>query len=100
MTNSEPIFQVSNKHSDDCGKPPTIDGNAPERYYSYFENEYGEQCIFVYDYQTQTGTLYMGDIGCVEPVTITEDTRSEVILYETERLWLGACWIAATSRKT
>lgn|SRR5690606_22907213 len=97
-SNPRTLFWVDNKHGESSGEPPVIDGSQRGKYYSYFENEYGEQAVFVYDYETETGTLYMGDLGWEEPVTITEDTRSEVILNEAEGLWLGACWMAATSR--
>ena len=59
----QPIFHVGNKHAQDSGKPPHIDGNIRKRYHGYFENEFGEQAIFVYDYEVKEGTLYMGDAG-------------------------------------
>jgi len=43
------IFRVMNHHSDACGTPPAIDDSVPDRYLGYFENEHGEQAIFVYD---------------------------------------------------
>ena len=95
MSSPDTIFRVGNKHGASCGQPPDIDGNERGKYTSYFENEFGEQSIFVYDYETRTGTLYMGDIGWEEPVTITEDSKSDLILNEAEGLWLGACWMAA-----
>ncbi len=49
----QPIFHVGNKHSADCGTPPHIDGNIRKRYHGYFENEFGEQAIFIYDYEVK-----------------------------------------------
>lgn len=98
MSHAQPIFQVRNKHTAGSGPPPQIDGNEKGKYYSYFENELGEQSIFVYDYEARTGTLYMGDAGWDQPVTITEDTKSDLILNEAEGLWLGGRWMAAASR--
>lgn len=99
MNSERTLFSVVNKHSAGCGEPPQINGNEPGKYYGYFENEYGEQSIFVYDYETETGTLYMGDAGWEESITITEETRSDLILSEVEGLWLGACWLAATASR-
>lgn len=44
-------------------RPPEIDANTPKRYHGYFENEFGKQAIFVYDYDQHTGTLWLGDAG-------------------------------------
>jgi len=59
----QPIFHIGNKHSEDCGKPPHLDRNIRKRYHGYFENEYGEQAIFVYDYEVNEGILWMGGCG-------------------------------------
>ena len=56
-----PLFSVANHHVDSCGTPPQIDESTPNRYLGYFENEHGEQTIFIYDRTTKKGTLYMGD---------------------------------------
>jgi hypothetical protein len=42
------IFRVTNHHADACGAPPAIDDSEPNHYLGYFENEHGEQAIFVY----------------------------------------------------
>jgi hypothetical protein len=58
------LFQVTNHHVESCGTPPQIDEQTfPNVYRSYFENQYGEQTIFLYDYEQEHGTLYMGDAG-------------------------------------
>lgn len=59
MADPQPLFTVSNHHAESCGKPPHIHGDVRKRY----ENEYGEQAIFVYDYEVNKGTLWMGDSG-------------------------------------
>lgn len=100
MSSPQSIFRVGNKHSAASGSPPQVDGDERGRYYSYFENEFGEQAVFVYDYETQTGTLYMGDLGWDQPVTIKEDSRSDLVLNDVEALWLGACWMAATGQRS
>ena len=54
------IFRVTNHHADACGAPPAIDDSEPNHYLGYFENEHGEQAIFVYDRTRQAGTLSLG----------------------------------------
>ena len=53
----EPIFWVGNHHVADCGKPPHIDGDIRKRYHGYFENQYGEQAVFIYGHEVKAGTL-------------------------------------------
>jgi hypothetical protein len=94
-----PLFSVKNHHIESCGKPPSItDGDGP-RYRGYFENEYGEQAIFVYDWQKREGTLYLGDAGWEKPYRVVAPGRAEggLVMGAEERAWLAACWAAATA---
>ena len=91
-----PVFEVGNKHSADCGKPPHIDGNIRKRYHGYFENEYGEQAIFIYDYEVKEGTLYMGDAGWERAFKVVNARVPELVLGRNEALWLYNCWMTAT----
>ncbi len=93
---ADALFHVRNKHSAACGEPPSIDGNTPNRYHAYFENAQGEQLIFVYDRETNSGTLYHGDLGWDKPRSVADGTCPSVVLDEAESLWLRACWMAAT----
>src|SRR5438552_2481919 len=44
------IFRVRNHHVENCGAPPCIDDPRGDvAFRSYFENELGEQWIFLYD---------------------------------------------------
>ena len=55
---NQPLFQVSNHHRESCGIPPQINEQTfPGVYRSYFENQNGEQAIFLYDYEQERGTL-------------------------------------------
>ena len=58
-----PIFPVTNRHTDACGTPPAVDDSEPNRNLGYFQNEHGEQAIFVYDRARRAGTLWLGDAG-------------------------------------
>lgn len=91
------VFQVRNKHGASSGEPPAIDGNAPSRYYGYFENEHGEQAVFVYDYQTKTGIIWMGDAGWDKPHRVIDGLVPDLILSHEEETWLQACWNVATA---
>lgn len=88
------IFQVRNHHVESCGIPPRFD-NPPGVYLSYFENQFGEQSIFVFDYKTKEAFLYMGDAGWDRPRKVVEGGRVPGLIYgEDEAAWLFACWIA------
>lgn len=92
-----PVFSADNKHTIESGQPPGIGGDTQGRYHGYFENEYGEQAVFVYDYQAETGTLWMGDVGWQNAQTVVDGEVLGLVLGENEKLWLQACWDAATA---
>jgi hypothetical protein len=56
------ILQIANHHALACGTPPRIEEQRGQ-YLGYFENEFGEQMIFVFDRSSGTGRLYAGDAG-------------------------------------
>ncbi len=91
------IFQAVNYHSRSSETPPFRNTSTPGRYFGYFENEHKEQFIFEYDYQTKTATLWVGDYNWGKPVKVVNGDAPELILSDIERLWLRACWKAATT---
>jgi hypothetical protein len=93
-----PLFQVSNHHVESCGKPPFIDGDIRKRYYGYFENEFGEQTIFVYDYEVGEGTLWLGDAGWEKSYQVIAGKAPDLLLGEYEAAWLLNCWNTAVTR--
>jgi hypothetical protein len=92
----QPIFRVTNHHTNACGTPPTINDSEPNRYLGYFENEHGEQAIFVYDRTRRAGTLSLGDAGWERSHEVVDGAVPGVVLGAAERAWLAACWKAAT----
>jgi hypothetical protein len=92
----QPIFRVTNHHTNACGTPPEIDDSEANRYLGYFENEHGEQAIFVYDRTRRVGTLSLGDAGWDRSYPVVEGTAAGIVLGATEQAWLAACWKAAT----
>lgn len=85
-------FVVELVESEDGSYPPL--DLVKHDYISYFENEFGEQLIFVYLNRTQTATLYHSDYDW-EPVEVVDGLAPEMVTNAQERLWLGACWWAA-----
>jgi hypothetical protein len=96
MSDKSPILQISNHHAASCGTPPWIE-ERPGQYLGYFENQYGEQMIFVFDRRSETGRLYAGDAGWETPYEVVDGTVTELVLGLEEGLWLRACWKAATA---
>ena len=94
MSDKSPILQISNHHVASCGTPPRIEEQAGQ-YLGYFENQYGEQMILVFDQCTRTGRLYAGDAGWEKPYEVVDGVAQELILTPEEGLWLRACWEAA-----
>jgi hypothetical protein len=92
-----PLFAVRNHHSAECGTPPRIDDSSPSQYFGYFENQHGEQAVFVHDRDSGQGIVYIGDAGWDTPHAVVGGVVPDLVLSETERLWVRACWQAATA---
>ncbi|HEY1294038.1 MAG TPA: hypothetical protein VGJ60_13245 [Chloroflexota bacterium] len=92
-----PLFSVRNHHSAACGRPPNIDDRGPSHYLGYFENQHGEQAVLVYDRDTRQAIVYLGDAGWDAPHVVVDGAVPDLVLSETERLWVRACWQAATA---
>ena len=94
------LFQVTNHQRESCGIAPRIDEQTfPNVYRSYFENQNGEQAIFLYDYEQERGTLYMGDAGWEHPYAVVDGEVAGLTLNRPEQLWLSACWEASGALK-
>ena len=93
------LFQVRNHHSASCGPSPHIDDLGSNHYLGYFENQYGEQAVFIYDYDANKAVLSLGDAGWEAAHAVPDGAVPDLILSDTERLWLRACWQAATTNR-
>ena len=94
------IFQVRNHQHKSCGTPPHFDDPSGV-YLSYYENQFGEQNIFIYDDKTKEAFLYMGDAGWERPRKVIEGGRVPGLIYgEDEAAWLFACWMATHFSET
>jgi hypothetical protein len=95
-----PLFQVGNHHAAASGTPPHLPDLTPNQYLGYFENEYGDQAIFVYDRDASAAVVYFGDAGWQSPHAVVDGGVPDLLLSETELVWLRACWGAATATHT
>ena len=93
------LFRVVNRHSAACGTPPHIERASLNHYLGYFENEHGEQAVFVYDRASRMAVLYTGDAGWETAHSVVNGTVPGLLLPDPERLWLRACWQAATGTR-
>jgi hypothetical protein len=53
--------------------------------------------VFVYDRDSRRALLYLGDAGWGTAHTVADGAVPNLILSETERLWVRACWQAAVA---
>ena len=93
------LLHVRNHHSAESGTPPHLDDLRAGQYLGYFENDYGEQAVFVYDRDSRQAILYLGDAGWQTPHAVVDGGVPDLVLSETERLWVRACWQAATANR-
>lgn len=90
------VFEAVNHHPSELGVPPYARTDVKGRYCGYFENENKEQFVFMYEYEARRGSLWAGDNGWETPVEVIDGDVSGLALSKAERLWLTACWLAAT----
>lgn len=77
----------------------TAEQTFPGVYHGYFENQNGEQAVFVYDYEQERGTLYVGDARWEHPYDVEDGKIAGLMLNRPEQLWLSACWEASGALK-
>lgn len=97
---NKPLLVVYNNHGSDSGKPPSY-ASTPHssQYLGYYANEHGEQWVFVYDYHTERGILRGGDVEWGNEYTVVDGKVSNLLLSQSEAVWLLACWVAASQFK-
>ncbi len=96
-TRGKPLFIAFNEHDPSCGTPPFAPADNDDHYYGFFTNQHGEQWVFIYDLDAASGVVYGGDTGWANAYPVTKGNAKELILDAAERLWLQACWKAATN---
>ncbi len=88
------ILSITNHHLAAYGVPP--DFQIGERdYVGYFENEPGEQWVFIYRSNDGKGWLWGGDMGWNNQKEV-KDGLPPWTMGNAEAAWLAVCWRAAT----
>lgn len=88
------VFQAINTQHESCGVPPRISNHASNIYHAYFENRYGEQLVFVFDFDGNgEGILYHGDAGWDRSYRVVDGKAINLILDNIERAWVECCWL-------
>lgn len=90
------VLTILNRHAASCGAPPDLTNADRSRYYGYFQNEHGDQWVFVDDPATETATLRTGDAQWSTIYTIRGIEDLPYHLNDVERAWAQACWQAAS----
>lgn len=97
----EPITTIENKHVEECGEPPQFDQDDYS-YISYFENEHGEQALFLFDDDENQAEVYIADADWETPQIIPAreldgmtpekfTAISRNLMAQEEKLWFKAC---------
>ena len=94
---SDPLLTIHNHHTAACGDAPSVTSESGNPYIGYFENPFGEQWIFTFDRKSKRAVLRGGDAGWETAFEVVDGGVANLILGEEERVWLQACWIAATA---
>lgn len=76
MSNSK-IVTIQNKHTEGCGTPPSLDFDNAD-YLSYFEDEYGEQHVFVYYNDHGAAKHFLADAGWEDPSHIPDEDLKDI----------------------
>ncbi|GIL13926.1 MAG: hypothetical protein BroJett038_26460 [Chloroflexota bacterium] len=93
------LFKVNNRHEAFPGTAPFVDGDVTNKYCGYFENEYGEQSVFVYDYSARQGMVWSGDAGWHESYQVVDGQALGLVFTRDEAIWLMNCWQTAKLRE-
>ncbi len=90
----ERLLEIDNVHVADCGPPPVVD--ATGKYVGYFQNEYGEQWVFIGDRKTGEAVIYGGDVGWQSQYKASgsKPFPGDLILSREEKEWIIACFVA------
>jgi hypothetical protein len=91
---SAPMLTIHNRHSAECGIPPTFSTEVADLYIGYFENRCGEQWIFTCNRTTHEASLRGGDAGWDNAHPVRGGRVDGLILAPEEAAWLQACWSA------
>ncbi|KKN21921.1 hypothetical protein LCGC14_0920510 [marine sediment metagenome] len=92
------VAVIQNNHAASCGEPPNYNSNDFE-YFSVFQNNYGEQMVFMREKQEDgLGECHvrLGDNQWTNMSTVVDGKAVGLIVNGPEAMFIKACWDAAT----
>ena len=96
---SELLLKIRNNHAGICGDPPIITTEDRNVYVGCFQNVFGEQLTFTYDYRTKNAELRGGDICWNTAYEVIDGVAPSLVLNRDEQDCLKACWRAASGSR-
>ncbi len=90
------LLKIGNTHSESCGTPPIL--NASNNYIGYFENQYGEQWVFIGDIEKESAEIYGGDIDWAGLKIDLKKPVPDTILNQPEAHWIISCLMGMTAK--
>eukprot|EP00746_Dinoflagellata_sp_MGD_P015366 gnl/MRDRNA2_/MRDRNA2_134100_c0_seq1.p1 gnl/MRDRNA2_/MRDRNA2_134100_c0~~gnl/MRDRNA2_/MRDRNA2_134100_c0_seq1.p1 ORF type:complete len:189 (-),score=51.52 gnl/MRDRNA2_/MRDRNA2_134100_c0_seq1:89-655(-) len=99
-TESGLVLSIENLHLESCGSPPNLKVQSDEnQYVSYFQNEDGEQAVFVMKKPASksnvTARIFMGDAGWDKSYLMKGGEVKDLILSHSEYIWCQLAWMTA-----
>jgi hypothetical protein len=92
-TDRERLLEIDNVHGAGCGSPPSVDASG--KYVGYFENQFGEQWVFIGDRETGEAVVRGGDANWREHrVSLEHPCPASLVLQGAEQRWLMSCFEA------
>ncbi len=91
------LLEIDNLHIAECGSPPSLD--AKNKYVGYFENDCGEQWVFIGDRKTGKAVVRGGDAGWPTRYKVSSERPCPVnlVLGKEEKQWIIACFTAMSN---
>lgn len=92
------ILSISNNHTNAFPYKTLLVPSDKARYVGYYQNDHGEQWVFIYGKEYGGGLLIGGDLGWDTVVPLGNGAvpiNQQVSLSQGEQLWLYSCWMAS-----
>lgn len=93
ILNANTLLVVENRNNMEA--PLLLHQNGDNLFVSYFENQYGEQWLFVHNRENNLSYVYGGDVDW-EKYAVEDGVAADLVLSDDEQFWILACYSAAT----
>jgi len=84
------MLTINNRHKEDSPEFNTEDFNLK---HFYFENEFNDQLVYVWNYRTRKAAVYCGDTDWKKH-NVKQGVAKGLEADCSERMWVMACWFA------